>query len=192
MRPSHTLAVTLLPGSCACLAIVALTVVSVTTTHETVHAAQGRPVATADAQASEREWPEKAYRVDWVEADIPEEAAANVMLAVPVTLRNIGNRAWPASAVFVAYHWFRDDKLLVWDGERTPLPRDVRAGSRETVAVRVKTPADPGAYVLQVTLVQENVAWFEHKGATTVIRPVVVSSTIKPVDCALSSPPCTP
>jgi len=116
MRPSHTLAVTLLPGSCACLAIVALTVVSVTTTHETVHAAQGRPVATADAQASEREWPEKAYRVDWVEADIPEEAAANVMLAVPVTLRNIGNRAWPASAVFVAYHWFRDDKLLVWDG----------------------------------------------------------------------------
>jgi hypothetical protein len=174
------------------LALVSLMVVCVTDVFEGVHAAPLQAATVGTAQSPESAWPEKAYRVDWVEADVPEEAAPNVILAMPVTLRNTGDRVWPASAVFVAYHWFRDNKLVIWDGERTPLPRDVRAASRETVAVRVKTPAEPGAYVLQVTLVHENVTWFEQKGATTVIRPVVVSSTTRPADCALTSPPCTP
>ncbi len=30
-------------------------------------------------------WPDQAYRVEWEEAHIPEEVAANVMVAVPVT-----------------------------------------------------------------------------------------------------------
>jgi hypothetical protein len=99
-----------------------------------------------------------------------------------VTLRNGGTRVWPASAVLVSYHWFRDDKLVVWDGERTRLPRDLRAGGRATLAVRVKAPAEPGAYVLQLTLVHENVSWFENKGANTVIRPIVVRTTTELVD----------
>jgi hypothetical protein len=129
------------------------------------------PVST---RALGQQWPNEAYRVEWEEAHIPDEVAANVTIAVPVTLRNTGDRAWPAAQVLVSYHWFRDGKLVVWDGERSLLPRDLRAGSRATLAARVTTPAEPGSYVLTVTLVQEHVTWFEHKGANTVQRPVAV------------------
>ena len=107
-------------------------------------------------------------------------------------MRNTGNRVWPASQVFVSYHWFRDDRLVVWDGERTPFPRDLRAGSRAALSVRVATPAEPGSYVLKLTLVHELVTWFEHKGATMIIRPVAVRPPTQSVDCGSSgSTPCT-
>jgi hypothetical protein len=126
------------------------------------------------APAAPEQWPDQAYRVEWEEAHIPEEVAANIKIAVPVSVRNNGDRVWPASQVFVAYHWFRDDRLVVWDGERTPLPRDLQPGRRAAVSVRVATPTEPGSYVLTLTLVHEHVTWFEHKGAAMTIRPVAV------------------
>ena len=122
----------------------------------------------------DKSWPDQAYRVEWEEAHIPEEVAAHVKIAIPVTLRNSGNRVWPASQVFVSYHWVRDDRPVVWDGERTALPRDLRAGARAALSVRAATPPEPGSYLLQLTLVHELVTWFENKGANMIIRPVVV------------------
>jgi hypothetical protein len=136
-------------------------------------------------------WPDQAYRVDWAEVHVPAEVAAGVRIAVPVDMRNTGNQVWPVSQVFVSYHWFRDDRLIVWDGERTLLPRDLRAGSRAALAVRVATPPDPGSYVLKLTLVHELVTWFEHRGATMFIQPVAVRPLTQPVDCGSSGPsPC--
>ena len=173
------------------LALVVLMVMAVTTAGQTLRAAPDRQTATAGARALGQEWPTEAYRVEWEEAHVPREAAANLMLAVPLTLRNSGNRVWPASLVFIAYHWFRDDKVIVWDGERTRLPRDVRAGGRASLAARVKTPTEPGSYVLQLTLVHENVSWFENKGARTFTRPIVVGTTTASVDCGSGSTSCT-
>ena len=119
-------------------------------------------------------WPDEAYRVEWEAAHIPQEVSASTRITVPVTVRNTGNRVWPVSEVFVAYHWFRDDRLVVWDGARTPLPRDLRPGNRATLSMRVAAPHEPGSYVLMVTLVHEQVAWFEQKGAATIVRNVVV------------------
>ena len=115
-----------------------------------------------------------AYRVEWEESHVPDVAGTKVTIAVPVTVRNIGNRVWPASAVFVAYHWFRGGRVARWDGERTTLPRNLEPGGRVAMSVRVTTPEEPGSYVLQITLVQEQVAWFETKGGDTITRPVVV------------------
>jgi hypothetical protein len=120
-------------------------------------------------------WPDEAYRVEWEEVHVPPEGAGNMLLSVPLTLRNTGNKTWPASAVVISYHWIHNDKLVVWDGVRTALPRDLRAGGRATVAARVKTPAAPGSYLLQITLVHENVVWFEHKGANTFVQSIVVT-----------------
>jgi hypothetical protein len=159
------------------LALIVLMVMPVMSGYDAMSAAPERSALTVVARRPELAWPNEAYRVQWEEAHVPPEVAANMVLAVPVTLQNSGNRAWPASLVFLAYHWFRDQKLVVWDGERTRLPRDVRAGGRATLAVRVKTPAEPGAYTLQLTLVHENVTWFENMGASMVIRPIVVRTT---------------
>jgi hypothetical protein len=119
-------------------------------------------------------WPDQAYRVEWDEIHVPEDVSASVKIAVPATVRNSGNRVWPASEVFISYHWLRDDRLVVWDGLRTPFPRDLRPGGRATLSARVATPNEPGSYVLMMTLVHEQVTWFEHKGAATVVRSVAV------------------
>ena len=154
---------------------------------------QSALAAVIQQPAVEMPWPDQEYRVEWAEVHIPAEVAAGVKIAVPVAMRNAGNRVWPASQVFVSYHWFRDDRLVVWDGERTPLPRDLRAGSRAALSVRVATPPEPGSYVLKLTLVQELVAWFELKGATMFIQPVAVTAATQSVDRGSSgSPPCTP
>jgi hypothetical protein len=172
------------------LVLVALTGAIITDAGRIVRAESGPNATTGAAQAPELAWPAAAYRVAWEEAYVPEEGAPNLMLAVPVTFRNSGNKVWPASAVFIAYHWFRDNKIVVWDGERTRLPRDVRAGGRATLSVRVKAPAEPGDYLLQITLVHENVVWFEQKGADTILRPVAVRTTGS-VDCGPgASTPC--
>ena len=134
-------------------------------------------------------WPDQEYRVEWEEVHMPAEAAAGVRIAVPVTLRNSGNRVWPNLQVFVSYHWFRDDRLVVWDGERTQLPRDLRAGSRAALAVRVATPVEPGSYVLKLTLVHELVTWFEQRGATMFIQPVTVLPSTQSFDCSSGSAP---
>ena len=144
--------------------------------------------AAVEQVVPNKSWSPEAYRVEWDEAHTPTEVAARITIAVPVTVRNSGNRMWPASEVFVAYHWLRDGRLVVWDGERTPFPRDVRAGSRAALSVRVATPTEPGSYVLQLTLVHELVTWFEQKGATMIIRPVVVRPPIQSGDCGISGP----
>jgi len=143
------------------------------------------------ASGTPDQWPDQAYRVAWEEAHIPEEMSASVKVAIPVIVRNTGDRAWPASQVFVSYHWFRDDRLVVWDGVRTPFARDLRPGSRAAQSVRVATPNEPGSYVLVVTLVHELVTWFEQKGAATIVRPVVVHPPTQSADCDISgSTPC--
>ena len=136
-------------------------------------------------------WPDRAYRVEWEDAHIPEEVVTSSKIAMPVTVRNNGDRVWPASEAFVSYHWFRDNRLVVWDGERTRLPRDLRAGSRAAVSVHVTTPTEPGSYVLMLTLVHELRAWFEQKGAIPMIRPVAVRLRSAGVECGASgSTPC--
>ena len=146
------------------------------------------PVGGDAGRSALEPWPDQAYRVEWEEAHIPEEAAASAKIAIPVTVRNNGDRAWPASQVFVSYHWFRDDHLVVWDGARTSLPRDLRPASRAALSARVATPSEPGSYVLVVTLVHEQVTWFEHKGATTVARPVTVRPATQSADVSGATP----
>ena len=135
-------------------------------------------------------WPDRAYRLQWEVAHIPDQVATSTVVAVPVAVRNNGDRVWPASQVFVSYHWFRDEQLVVWDGKRTSLPRDLRAGGRTEMSVHVATPTEPGSYVLMLTLVHELVAWFEQKGATPILRPVTVRPPVH-ADCGVSgSIPC--
>lgn len=160
------------------------------------HAVRVLPDQTARAVVVEQAvagpvWPDQAYRVEWEAAHVPEEVAASSRIAVAVTVRNNGDRVWPASQVFVSYHWLRDERLVVWDGERTRLPRDLRAGSRAPLSVHVATPAEPGSYVLTLTLVHELVAWFEHRGATPIVRAVAVRTRSQDADCGVSgSTPC--
>jgi hypothetical protein len=82
---------------------------------------------------------------------------------LPLRIRNTGVQVWPSlgrNPVCLSYRWFAADRLLVADGLRTPLPGDLTAGSSVTLSLQLQVPDEPGEYRLQISLVQEGVAWF--------------------------------
>jgi len=54
--------------------------------------------------------------------------------------------------------------LVVFDGTRSPLPRDVPPGDEVTVRARVRAPDRPGRYLLWWDLVHEHATWFSERG----------------------------
>jgi hypothetical protein len=54
----------------------------------------------------------------------------------------------------------------VQDGERTHLPNDVAPGKRVSMWATIVAPAAAGRYRLQLSLVQESIAWLEQVGGT--------------------------
>lgn len=140
------------------------------------------PAPSQAAPAATALKPLGSFRVEWVSQQIPTEMEVSKWYDANITLRNPTNAVWPAKGpgvgtVNVAYHWLpaQGDKPVLLDGERTAFPHDIGPG--ETIKmekVRVIAPATPGAYRLQISLVQEGVAWFETQGATPITVPVKV------------------
>jgi len=68
----------------------------------------------------------------------------------------------------VSYHWLDEHgQTIEEDGARSPLPRDVAPDEEIDVALRIDTPARPGALVLAVDMVQEGRTWFRNAGCPT-------------------------
>jgi ATP-binding cassette, subfamily B, bacterial len=126
------------------------------------------------------------YDVEWLDHQIPARMAAGRENSVTVYVKNAGDSTWSShpdrrgctAPVYLSYHWLRpdgDDSVL-YDGSRTVLPRDIASG--ETVQISdmvIMAPDKPGSYRLQLTLVHELVAWFEERGARTLVVPIDVS-----------------
>ena len=89
-----------------------------------------------------------------------EEARAGTLARARVELENVGSATW-RDDVCAAYHWL--DELgnpIVWDGLRTPLPREVAPGDSLELELRVRVPMPPGRYRFAIDLVAERLAWF--------------------------------
>lgn len=99
-------------------------------------------------------------------------AAATATLGVPatleVTLVNTGTFAWPATGatpVRLSYHWLdAGGRVVVWEGQRTVLPREILPGASVTVPLAYAPPLTVGTYTLRIELVHEGVAWFSDLG----------------------------
>lgn len=105
-------------------------------------------------------------------------AQSGALAAVPITVTNTSNFAWPAagaSPVDLGYHWATvTGQTLTWDGLRTKLPSDVPPGASATVQAQVAVPTAQGAYTLRWDMVQEGVAWFSAKGVRTFDQSIAV------------------
>lgn len=107
-----------------------------------------------------------AHRLEVAAA--PLSLAPGARGAVKVTARNTGDFSWRRGATFPAYHLLsRRGEVLLYDGERTLLPRDVHPGETVEVEVGVVAPLDPGEYVVELDLVEEGVTWFKDRGSET-------------------------
>jgi len=124
------------------------------------------------------------YKVEWSNPQIPTEMLAGRVYDVTATIKNTSDQTWPSkgsnggstNAIVVGYHWLSaDGKPVFWDGTRSTFAHDIVPGESITQsAIRVTAPASAGAFRLQLSLVNEGVAWFEAHGANTVTVPVTV------------------
>ncbi|MBK8232773.1 MAG: O-antigen ligase family protein [Candidatus Eisenbacteria bacterium] len=100
-----------------------------------------------------------AYAVDSLAA-----ATMGEELRLPVRLHNTRTFTWRRHApheVNLSYHLLdANQREVVFDGPRTPLPRDVRAGEDLVLSALVVAPKEEGDYVVLWDLVQEGVSWF--------------------------------
>ena len=116
--------------------------------------------------------------VEWSALELEPVQAGTAQLAT-VEAMNAGSAAWRTRGVqdglFLAYHWLDErGNAIVWDGERTPLVREVSPGDTLRQQVSVRGPIPPGHYRLAVDLVEEGRFWLAELGNTALEREVDV------------------
>jgi hypothetical protein len=67
----------------------------------------------------------------------------------------------------ISYHWYRNEKLIVWDGIRTSLEKNIYKKSRQSLSVR--TPDEQGRYNLVIEMMIEGRMWFSNGAGKEVI-----------------------
>jgi len=133
----------------------------------------------------------RAPRAEVAPGAVPPRARAGEWLRIPVRFTNRSDAFWSATGlplaagslrVTAAYRWFDPSgRVAVEYGERSLLPRDVRPGETLPMIVRVLTPERPGPFDLAITLVQDNVAWFDQAtGSASPRRRVEVGGPAAP------------
>ena len=109
------------------------------------------------------------------------EVKAGETYSLPITVKNTGTQAWHDGqgpmTVDAGYRWEDSDgKLLEIEGNRAVLGRPIlQPGESDTVHLMVAAPPKPGFYTLNVSMVQEGVAWFYTQGGTPLSLTVKVS-----------------
>jgi peptidoglycan hydrolase-like amidase len=127
-------------------------------------------------------------RAAYAPGEIPETLQPGTPYRLPITVTNTGLAPWPAtgsSPVRLSYHWLdAAGRMAIWDGARTDLPREIAPGESVSLNALVVAPAQPGSYLLQWDLLQENVSWFSARGVTGPVVPVRVGASPSPAPAA--------
>jgi hypothetical protein len=131
---------------------------------------------------SSPELPLAGFKVEFGRHNIPAEMTANESVSADITIKNASTKTWPSkpnqqgrNAVNLSYHWLGPKRqMIVFDGLRTPLPRDLSPGESVTLRATIQAPEKAGQYLLHMTMVQEAVAWFSDNDRGHVLIPVSV------------------
>lgn len=124
--------------------------------------------------------PESGFQVAFESYTVASEMTSDKMISADITVKNVSPVTWPSKpdskdryAVNLSYHWLNQKgETVVFDGLRTPLPRDLKPGESVDLKAAIEAPARPGRYILEVTLVQEHSAWFPEKNGAKLVLPV--------------------
>lgn len=112
----------------------------------------------------------------WYRADVqaPQELtiATGSRISVPIALTNTGGNTWDpdASQPFrLSYHWLLPDadRVVSWEGLRTPFPAPVPPGETVELQALVEAPREPGRYRLLWDVEQEHRLWFSTEPGST-------------------------
>jgi len=129
----------------------------------------------------------------WYRATIAAPAdltlGAGVTTQVPVTLTNAGRLVWSSadeSPFYLSYHWLvvDEDRVVNFEGIRTPFPWPVAPGQSVTLLAKVRGPRHPGRYRLTWDVVQEHRLWFSREPgaiAAVTLATVAGESVLEPM-----------
>ena len=112
--------------------------------------------------------------------EIPESMGQSLVYYLKVKAKNTGTLNWDRGGenpVYISYHWldFKDKKVIVFEGERTLLPKDlVEVGEEAEFNMKVMSPSEPGKYILQIDLVHEGITWFSYQGVPQLEKYIAV------------------
>lgn len=110
---------------------------------------------------------------DWYGADYTVPATLTLppgrMTGVPITIENQGLLTWQSqdAPIFaVSYHWLApdSDRLVDFEGARTPFEHPIGPGQRVQMLVGIRAPQRPGDYTLAWDVVHEGRAWLSTEG----------------------------
>jgi hypothetical protein len=127
--------------------------------------------------------PLAGLKVEFGRHNIPAEMIVGQTVSADITIKNTSTRTWPSKpdqngryAVNLSYHWLDPKRqIVVFDGLRTPLPHDLGPGESVTLRGTIQAPEKAGAYLIQMTMVQEAVAWFSDSDGGHILIPVSVA-----------------
>jgi type VII secretion-associated serine protease mycosin len=108
------------------------------------------------------------YAASYAPTPASEAAFRAGARTLDVVVANLGAVTWPAGGITpvrLSYHLIRPDgSILVWEGERAPLPADLAPGGSAHVLIPISAPPVTGGYLVWLDLVQENILWFSSQG----------------------------
>lgn len=131
--------------------------------------------------------PDRAFRALLAFKDPPTKLRVGQKETVMVRVKNASDVFWWARGgeindnngnefyIALGDKWFQEDGKLATEMDgRIGLGKDLRSGEETEVSLSITAPANPGNYVLEVDLVQEQVSWFHDKGSPTARTNVTV------------------
>jgi hypothetical protein len=94
-----------------------------------------------------------------------------------ISVKNIGQQTWQAEGpnpVQLTYSWLTPEGKLVSHGDATPTPADIGPGKSQSLDATIVAPQEPGRYILSLTMIAQNLAWFSDVGGKPSNFPVTV------------------
>ena len=133
--------------------------------------------------------PDNGFRAQLTLTGAPAKMRPGQKETVQVKVRNASDTKWHARGgelntvadnkfyLAVGNRWLKaegEEMVTNMDG-RYGLPKDLQPGEEVEVPLQITAPKEPGDYVLEVDLIQEQVAWFRDKGSPTAKVKVTVA-----------------
>ena len=139
------------------------------------------------AQKTPGPLPEGGFKAQLAIPEAPAKLRAGQKETLRVQIKNASDVQWwarggevndrPDSMFYLAAgnRWLKPDGSLVtnMDG-RYGIGKNLKPGEETEVPLLVTAPKEPGEYLLEVDLIQEQVSWFSDKGSPTARAKVTV------------------
>jgi hypothetical protein len=121
--------------------------------------------------------PADAAKLSLTVTGVPEALRTSEMFWLDAEVTNATSKlvcACPPFPVRLSYHWLhkRTGQMAIFDGNRSGLFPGLPANASMKYPMSILVPKEPGQYILQITMVQENVRWFES------IRPEILQEFV--------------